>query len=119
MKLRAILSLILLTAIIGFGFISCKKDRTCKVLVIVQDINEEPPVIPVNVRLWCDINENPDCVIDCLATTLTDGTARFEFANPAILKVYVGTDPNPDNLTPKGYVELEVGEEVEKIITYP
>ena len=56
--------------------------------------------------------ENPNCVIDCLATTLTDGTARFEFANPAILKVYV-------NGTQEGYVELEVGEQVEKIITYP
>jgi len=111
MKIRAIATLLLLTGVIGFGFISCKKSKACKVLVRVQDTLEEP--IPgVMIRLWCDDTENPLCIIDDIATTLSDGTARFEFANPAILKVYA--DGNPE-----GYVELEAGEEVEKIIEYP
>ena len=108
MKFRAILSLILVTGVIGFGVTSCKKSKTCKVLVIVQDSLEEPKV-GVDVRLWCDDVENPLCIIDETETTLTDGTAHFEFANPGILKVFVDGDP-------EGYVELEAGEEVEKII---
>lgn len=108
---RAIISFAILTAVISFGFISCKKDKTCKVLIIVQDSMEVP--LPLQkVRLWCDDVENPLCIIDDTATTLTDGTARFEFANPGILKVYV-------NGGPQGYIELEAGEEVEKIIEYP
>ena len=111
MKFRAILSLILLSGIIGFGVISCKKDRKCKVLVIVQDSLEEA-IVGADVRLWCDDIENPLCIIDEHQTTLSDGTARFEFANPGILKVFVNDDP-------EGYVELEPGEEVEKIIIRP
>lgn len=108
MKFRAILSLILLTGVIGFGVTSCKKSKACKVLIIVQDSLEEP-IAGADVHLWCDNIENPLCIIDSSATTLTDGTAHFQFANPAILKVFV-------NDQPKGYVELEAGEEVEKII---
>lgn len=108
MKFRAILSLILLSGIIGFGFISCKKDKTCKVLIFVQDSLEEP-VLGAKVRLWCDEVENPLCIIDDTARTLTDGTARFEFANPGILKLYV-------NGNPEGYVELKAGETVEKTV---
>lgn len=114
MKFRAILSLILLTAIIGFGVISCKKDRTCKVLVILQDSLEEP-IVGATVFLDCDPVENTangPCIIQEEKMTLTDGTARFEFANPGILKVFV-------NGAPEGYVELEAGEEVEKIIVIP
>lgn len=111
MKFRAILSLILLTGLIGLGVIGCKKDRTCKVLVIVQD-SLEVPVVGAEIRLWCDDVENPLCIIDENETTLTDGTAHFEFANPGILKVFVDGDP-------EGYVELEAGEEVEKVIVRP
>jgi len=111
MKFRAILSLILVTGVIGFGVTSCKKSKACKVLVIVQDSLEEP-IVGADVRLWCDDVENPLCIIDENNTTLTDGTARFEFANPGILKVFVDGDP-------EGYVELEAGEEVEKIIVRP
>lgn len=111
MKFRAIISLLLLTGIIGFGFNSCKKDRSCKVLVLVQDSLEEP-IIGAHIRLWCDDVENPPCVIDDTASTRSDGTARFEFSNPGILKVYVNT-------VQKGYVELKAGEEVEKVIVLP
>jgi len=111
MKFRAILSLILLTGVIGLGVIGCKKDRTCKVLVIVQD-SLEVPIIGAEIRLWCDDVENPLCIIDENETTLTDGTAHFEFANPGILKVFVDG-------APEGYVELQAGEEVEKIIVRP
>ena len=111
MKFRAILSLILVTGVIGFGFSSCKKSKACKVLVIVQDSLEEP-IVGADVRLWCDDVENPLCIIDTMATTLTDGTAHFQFTNPGILKVFVDGDP-------EGYVELEAGEEVEKIIVRP
>lgn len=111
MKFRAILSLILLSGIIGFGFISCKKDKTCKVLIFVQDSLEEP-VLGALVFLDCDPSENADngpCIIQDSARTKTDGTARFEFANPGILKLFV-------NGNPEGYVELEAGETVEKIV---
>ena len=111
MKFRAILSLILVTGVIGFGVTGCKKDRTCKVLVIVQDTLEKP-IAGVEVFLTCDPVENVQngpCVIEETETTLTDGTAHFEFANPGILKVFIDG-------APEGYVELEAGEEVEKII---
>ena len=111
MKFRAILSLILVTGVIGFGVTSCKKDKTCKVLVVIQDSLEEP-VVGAVVFLTCDPVENVQngpCVIEEEETTLTDGTAHFQFANPGILKVFVDGDP-------EGYVELEAGEEVEKII---
>jgi hypothetical protein len=114
MKFRAILSLILVTGVMGFGVMGCKKDRTCRVLVIVQDSLEEP-IAGAKVFLDCDPVENVDngpCIIQEEALTLSDGTARFEFANPMILKVFV-------NDQPKGYVETEAGEEVEKIIVFP
>lgn len=111
MKFRAILSLAIFMGVIGFGFVSCKKNRKCKALIIVQDSLEEP-ILGANVRLWCDDVENPLCIVDDTATTRTDGTASFEFANPAILKVYVNT-------VPKGYIELKSGETVEKIVTIP
>jgi len=114
MKFRAILSLIILSGVIGFGITSCKKDRTCKVLVIVQDSLEEP-IAAADVFLTCDPVENVQngpCIIEETETTLTDGTARFQFANPGILKVFIDGDP-------EGYVELEAGEEVEKIIVRP
>jgi hypothetical protein len=114
MKFRAILSLILLTGVIGLGVIGCKKDRTCKVLIVLQDSLEEP-VVGSLVFLTCDPVENVQngpCIIEEEQTTLTDGTARFSFANPGILKVFVDGDP-------EGYVELEAGEEVEKIIVRP
>ena len=105
------MSLVLFISVIGFGFIACKKNKTCKVLIIVQDTLEAPLQHKV-VRLWCDEVENTLCIIDDTARTLSDGTARFEFPNPAILKVYV-------NGAPEGYVELKAGEEVEKTITLP
>ncbi len=80
-------------------------------LVIVQD-SLEAPIVGADVRLWCDDTENPLCIIDCVKTTLTDGTAHFQFANPGILKVYVDGDP-------EGYVELKASEEVEKVIVRP
>ncbi len=113
MKFRAILSLILLATVVGFSLVACKKDKTCKVIVILKDASNEP-IVGASVKLWCDDGsaENQGCIVLDEKTTLTDGTAQFEFANPGILFVFV------DGIL-KGNVTLEEGEQVEKTIALP
>jgi hypothetical protein len=113
MKFRAILSLIILAIVTGFGLIACKKDKTCKVIVSVKDAANEP-IVGASVKLWCDdgSGENQDCTVLDEKPTLTDGTAQFEFPNPGILFVFI------DEM-PEGTVILKEGEQVEKIIALP
>lgn len=91
-------------------YTSCKKcDCTCgDVLVIVLD-SLDNPIEGATVNLNCDLTENQDCTIDLTQRTDANGRAYFSICPAGILKVFVdGTN--------EGYVEIEVGETVEKII---
>jgi hypothetical protein len=91
-------------------YTSCKKcDCTCGDVVITVLDSLDNPVEGALVNLTCDPTENPGCTIDYSVVTDANGRALFSFCEAGILKIFVDG-------APEGYVEIEVGETVEKII---
>ena len=94
--------------------VSCNKDTTCTVDILVVDTTGfsgiQTPVAGASVKLYANIN--PPGQIQATGTTDNSGHVQFSFPNPAIfdIKASKGT------MTGTGLVQLQIGGNVTQTV---
>lgn len=111
-KIFSLLSFALLLT--TFNLISsCKKEVSNEYPFVIKVIREDGiPMGNVSVRVTADV---PNAIPDFRGRTDEFGEIRFEYNNKAVLKVQA-TRGNPVNWIGCGFVRLEEGQEVTKVI---